>query len=390
MKKIDYSSLIVAILILYFTLSNFSRLIPAIGFYYQLLIIILVVIQFKIMNDWVDRKIIIFVLGIFSFQLLFILYGTIINNGDIIVALYNSKYLLIFILMPIFLYIIKEKKLKLFLKYLSLSMLFKICIIVMISMDLSFGKHISENYMINNSHLLVHPYMGVYRVFDSYLVLFPLAFYAILKLKMYYQILFQIIILLYIIFSFAVGMYFIYIFIGLFFISRKYFYLIFFILLIYFFYDYTFISEFIYKLYESKLTNSIGVKSNQIFWIKDNISLFGQGLGYSFNINGRIDTMLENLHIYWIATYGIVGVSILYFFILVMPIYIYIKFKNIFEIKIIFMSFLSALLASIVNPYALSGVIFMFLALLISCLFNDMNFYKKSMVSTQGIVNLKI
>lgn len=103
MKKFDYSTLLVVILTLYFTLSNFSRLIPRIEFYYQLLVVILIVLQFRIMNERINNKILIYILGIFSFQLLYILYGVIINNGDIIVALYNSKYLLIFVLMPTFL-----------------------------------------------------------------------------------------------------------------------------------------------------------------------------------------------------------------------------------------------------------------------------------------------
>jgi len=366
MNRINASLFFIILLSIYFTLSSFSRLIPIIGLYYQLIIIVLVFAQFMILKSVLTNIVLVFLFGVYSFQLLYVLYGTILNSEDISIAINNSKYLLIFILLPTFIYIVKEEKLQLLLKYLSLSMLIKVCIIFILIIDLSFGHKIFESYILNNTNLLVHPYMGVYRVFDSFIVFFPLTFYIINKLNIVLKIIFHFIVFCYILFSFATGMYLVYLLVSLYFIPRKYIYLILLLITInLLFYDYINF-EILYRLYESKISDSIGVKANQVYWIIENISFFGKGVGYVFNINGRIDSMLENLHIYWLATYGIFGIIIFYSIILIMPIYIHIKFKNILEIKVISMIYLSSLLASLINPYALSGVVFMFYILLIA------------------------
>ncbi|MBE0514904.1 hypothetical protein [Sulfurimonas sp.] len=381
MNKINISFIFVILLSIYFTLSSFNSLIPSIGLYYYSIILIVFFMQLIILKKVLDIKILMLIFGVFSFQLLYIMLGIVLSGENIDIAINNSKYLLIFILLPTFVYIIKENKLELLLKYLSLSMLIKIFVIFFIAIDLSFGNKVLEGYILNNTDLLVHPYFGVYRVFDSFVIFFPLAFYIINKFNITFKIIFHFIVFCYVLFSFATGMYLMYLLISLIVIPRKYIYLIFFLgITSYLLFQNYMDFEILNRLYESKMSDSVGVKANQVYWIMENISFFGQGLGYIFNINGRIDTMLENLHIYWLATYGIIGITIFYSVTLIMPIYISVKFKNLLVIKIISMVYFSALLSSIVNPYALSGVVFMFLILLIAYLMNYNKNYIKGTV----------
>jgi len=364
---IKYSSVFVVLLSLYFFSSNFSKLVPILGYYNQIIVVFLIIIQFFFLYDQINTKSIVLISLVLLFQGSYIFYGAILHGDTLDLAIKNSRYLLVFFLFPSFIHLTIKNELERLLKPLSFIMTFKVMVVFVIILDLSFGEMLSKSYMYEYSEMLVHPYLGVYRVFDSFIIFFPLVFYAAKYFNLILKVFIHVILFVYVIFSFAVGMYFVYVIVAIFYASKKVIFCILCVLIsACIIFDVSQLFDLVLRVYHSKMDDSVGVKAQQVYWIVDNISLFGIGVGYVFNINGRIDTMLENLHIYWLATYGIIGASLFYFFTVVTPTYIYIRYQKINDIKVVFTVYASSLLASLVNPFALSGMVFMFLVMLIS------------------------
>jgi len=111
---------------------------------------------------------------------------------------------------------------------------------------------------------------------------------------------------------------------------------------------------------------SIFVKIEQFKYLLSNINIFGSGIGYEFQIGERNGFLIENLFLYWLQTYGIIGFIIYCLFMIIYPIYIFVKYKNNKSIFIFGLTYLSIVISSISNPYLMSGTSILILMILIS------------------------
>jgi len=115
---------------------------------------------------------------------------------------------------------------------------------------------------------------------------------------------------------------------------------------------------------------SIEVKLNQIKYLIDNISFFGQGLGTLIDIQGRVDSMLENTFIYWLVTFGAIGSIVMFTYFVVLPSLISYKFRREPFIIDLFYVNMSLWISTSSNPFLESNVGIMPMLILTSFFIN--------------------
>ena len=309
-------------------------------------------------------KFILIILFIISFQLIYILKGQ-LNGYESDSILYLSRYLIILLFSPVFYFIINKGYLEELSKKISLFMFIYILVFSVIMINLNtvdFFKTDISAFLLDNTRIIPYTAIsGFVRVFNSFAPFFPLIFiYTINKSKIV-KLITHMFLLIYIFYVGSIGILVSYIII-MFFYDYKIFSLFFVIIIVFVSSIYL---DFILNFLEYKVV-SIGIKNSQIDFVISNLSLFGTGIGIEINIFDRVGVIVENLFVYWVYTYGILGFFMYGLFIIIYPLYITIKYKYDKVIYYIGLTYLSIVISSASNPYLMSGTSIMILIILIS------------------------
>lgn len=285
----------------------------------------------------------------YMFLFIYSLFPLINNSVDIQVLVNNTRYSIYFVFIFGLVNTLKFITLDSLLYNMSKMFILKLCFVGMISLNMNLGIHLFENYILNGIDVSVHQLFSGWRVLDMYLTLFPLVFFYIKKKKNTTKILVHGLLLFNIVSSLTFGIIFAYLIIMFF--RYRFVKIISLIFLLFVIFVY---SDFFWNLYQDIIIEksvSIEVKLNQLHFLLNNITLFGQGLGKSINIEGRIDTMLENVYIYWGLVYGIMGTVVMGTFFILFPFYICYQNNKEFSLRVLFYLHLSSLIVGASNPY---------------------------------------
>ncbi|MCG7496854.1 hypothetical protein MHO82_08265 [Vibrio sp. Of7-15] len=290
-----------------------------------------------------------YVLILYIFILIYTLSPLVFSSVNPSYLANNTRYLIYFVLIFGLIRILESTPLERLLYSMSKVFVVKLIIVGMISLNMNLLGGLFSNYILNGMDLVVHELFGQYRILDLYLFLFPLVFLYVENKSRKVKILVHSLLFFNILSSITFGIIFSYLIV----MSLRYKYfrsiLIFVIFAIFFiYYDY-FISLYDNFLLEKSV--SIEVKLNQFLFVFDNISIWGQGLGQSISIEGRVDSMLENVFIYWFIVYGIIGMIFMVTFFILFPFYICFQYRKNISLQILFYVHLSVLLVSASNPF---------------------------------------
>lgn len=350
----------------YFFASSMRVFFPFIGLWFQAIFLLLIIAQFYYIPirksyEWVIP------LVVCCFQALFVLYGVLGNENDLGTAFIRSKYLMIFLLLPTFKEIVEANLLNKLLSLLSFTVLVKAVLIITIGMDCYFGNGWISDMLRQHTSLYFGPIMvldvPMYRVFDPFVIFYPIALYQAERASLPVRVLVHILIAGYVFFSMALGLWVIYCVVLCCVVSTitlKRILVLWSLIALTALPYWHEVEMLVREIWRHKAL-SAGVKWQQLVWISEELSLFGKGVGAHFLINGRADTMLEVLPVYWLATYGIIGSLFFGGGILGFPLMKFSMVKRSFQIRFCYMMFYSALGASLTNPYAICGLVFMFL-----------------------------
>lgn len=315
---------------------------------------------------------VLYVLLLYIFLLIYTLYPLITYDLNIEYLVNNTRYAIYFILLFGLVNIIRLISLDRLLYSMSKIFIVKLILVGIISLNMNFGAEWFVGYILNDIDLVVHELFGVYRVLDVTLFLFPLVFIYTKSKKNSTKVMIHTLLLFNIMSSITVGIIFSYIivmFLKFKFIRKALFLLI--MISIFIFYDY------FLGLYENFLivkSVSVEVKLNQFLFLIDNVSLWGQGLGTLITIDGRADSMLENVFIYWSIVYGLIGSIFMIMFFVLFPFSICYRFKKEFSVSVLFYMHLSVLLVSITNPFLESVIGIMPMMIIVSYFFSKKYF----------------
>ncbi|NOH63932.1 hypothetical protein [Vibrio sp. RE88] len=363
-----------------FLLSSFSNVVPSLSGISSVMLVGLIITQCFYLRK---ASILAFLLpiGVLIFHGVYLYIGLAFGNGELEIALNNSRYLMVFLLFPTVCYIAQKGMISNLLLQLSKVVVLKAIFVSILAVGLLLGfggfKAFSEH-----TAMLIHPFVGMYRVFDSFVIFFLLAFYNFKQRSTSSQFLLIVLMSFYVFISMSIGVIFVYLISIFFVLSKNYFHgtkgklllasvlamvlILVTLFLLMFGHEYMqslYSTSKVHTLIQDKLITSAGPKSNQVLWFLDNISLVGFGVGIWFDIQGRLDSMLEVLHVYWVSTYGVIGATIFYIFIVIVPFIKTLVLKRYEEIVILSGTFGIILLCSFTNPYALSGFVFLLLLL---------------------------
>jgi hypothetical protein len=304
------------------------------------------------------------ILFIFTFQSLYVLLGQ-IRGYDFGSIFFLSKYLLAFAFFPIIYYLIEkdyiDKIIKIFSKILFIKILIMTVIIINVNF-IDFYKTEIFNLLYNYTNLKPYtPVPSFTRVFDSFAPFFPLLIYYILDKNKLVKTLLHVILFIYIFYVGSVGIWFTYFIILLFVYFKITIMAISASLIILSIFFYGDVNIFL----EYKMT-SMDIKSSQINYLLNNLSIFGYGVGFEFNIGDRKGVLIENLILYLILTYGIFGFVIYFAIFILYPFYIFIKHKTKQSIYFLGLTYLSIVLSSVSNPYLMSGTSMVIMMIIVS------------------------
>lgn len=344
----------------------FSNLIPSkLVVITRLFVLFTAALSILLLND---IKSICIIMLFYLFLLIYFFFPLINNSADIGVLLNNTKYSLYFVFLFGLVNILRFITVDSLLYSMSRFFVLKLCFVGIVSLNMNLGIHLFKNYILNGIDLSVHQLFGAWRVLDMYLTLFPLVFFYIKKKRKVLKILIHSLLFFNIVSSLTFGIIFAYL-IVMFFRYR----FVKLISLIFLFLVFLVYRDFFDNLCQNIIMEksiSIEVKFNQLRFLFDNITLFGQGLGKTINIDGRIDTMLENIYIYWVIVYGVIGTTVMGIFFILFPFYICYRNKNKFPLRILFYSHLSSLIVGASNPYLESVMGIIPLILIVSFYFS--------------------
>jgi len=264
---------------------------------------------------------VLYILLFYVFILLYSLYPLMAGDADIKYLLKNTKYAIYFIFTFGLINMLRLVTLDSFLYVMSKIFVLKLLLVGIVSLNMNFGGDWFVGYLLNGIDLNIHKLFGMYRVFDPYLFLFPLIFIYLKDKKNTTKVMVHILLLFNIASSITFGIIFAYIIIMFMYYKQVRIvgtFLSCVIVLIYHEYFLVFYDNF---LIEKSV--SIDVKMNQFIFLFNNISILGQGLGTLIDIQGRVDSMLENVFIYWFVVYGIIGTVFMMIFFIFFPFLIY-------------------------------------------------------------------
>lgn len=289
---------------------------------------------------------------------------------------------MVFLLFPTVCYIAKKGMISKLILQLSKVVVLKAAFVSILAVGLIFFGFGEFKEFSGRTTMLIHPFLGAYRVFDSFVIFFLLAFYNFRQRSTSSQFLLIVLMSFYVFISMSIGVIFVYLLSMFFVISKSYLYgtkgklfltsilMMAFIVVSFFLLTFgyehmqiIYSTSKLHTLIQDKLITSAGPKMNQVLWFLDNINLVGFGVGIWFDIQGRVDSILEVLHIYWVSTYGVIGATLFYIFIVVVPFIKTLVLKRHEEIVILSGTFGIVLLCSFTNPYALSGFVFLLVLL---------------------------
>lgn len=361
------NNLLVNSLMIYFLLSlmgNIFSFISGLNILALLFALLVFLYSTDDLSQTFPLKFILIILFIIAFQLIYIFKGQ-LNGYESDSILYLSRYLIMFLFSPIFYYVINIGYLEKLFKKISLIMFIYILAFSTIIINLNivdFFKTYIFAFLLDYTSIIPYsPVPGFIRVFDSFAPFFPLIFIYIIDKSKIVKLITHIFLLIYIIYVGSIGIWVSYITI-MFFYDYKKFLLISGIMIVFLSSIYL---DLILNFLEYKIV-SIDVKNSQIDFILSNLSVFGTGVGVNINIFDRQGVLIENLFLYWVYTYGILGFFMYGLLIVIYPLYITIKNKYDRIIYYIGLTYLSIIISSISNPYLMSGTSIMILIILIS------------------------
>lgn len=403
-KYMASNLVVINLLAVVFFISSFSDLYPMFSGVSSFFLVFIIFFQFFYIKK-IRLLSLLIPLFVFIFQGFYICKSLIYGSVDVHVALNNSRYMMISLLSPAVFEISKFGGIPILISKLSKIVILKALVVSILAIGLLLDIDIFKSYS-KHTDLLVHPFMGGYRVFDSFVVFFLLAFFEFKYRSLACKMLIFCILTFYVLVSMSFGVVIVYfimisIFLVKFFLCGRLNRILIFSVFLVLFGTFVFLSftvgyEFFEKIYyasrlselvQDKLITSVGVKKDQVYWLLDNTTLFGQGVGVWFNIQGRIDSVLEVLHVYWVATYGVVGVTVFYLVIVVIPFMKTVFLNQNEELVIVFGTFASILLCSFTNPYALSG--FVFLLVLLVYAYDPLIYGRNSLINSKNIKILR-
>lgn len=266
----------------------------------------------------------------------------------------NSKFYIFFSLTLGVTTLFKFKSIGVILNQMGFIVVLKMLLVAIVFFNANLGGFHFKEYILDEISLVVHQLFGIYRVFDPYFYLFPLAFFFLRGTRLFVKFSLHALVLINLISSLAMGMVLPYV-MAVIFITRKEIvltflvcFLIAFCLAMFAFYDV--VVGFLDFLYQEKL-ESIGVKISQYIYLYDNVNLFGGGFGKSIIIFGREDTKLENIYIYWALVHGLLGAFLLLFLFIIIPTSVCFYYRGNPVFSQLFLLNLSVSLASLSNPY---------------------------------------
>jgi|SaaInl8_200m_RNA_FD_contig_123_6543_length_7472_multi_4_in_0_out_1_4 hypothetical protein len=311
---------------------------------------------------------VLYILLFYVFILLYSLYPLMAGDADIKYLLKNTKYAIYFIFTFGLINMLRLVTLDSFLYVMSKIFVLKLLLVGIVSLNMNFGGDWFVGYLLNGIDLNIHKLFGMYRVFDPYLFLFPLIFIYLKDKKNTTKVMVHILLLFNIASSITFGIIFAYIIIMFMYYKQVRIvgtFLSCVIVLIYHEYFLVFYDNF---LIEKSV--SIDVKMNQFIFLFNNISILGQGLGTLIDIQGRVDSMLENVFIYWFVVYGIIGTVFMMIFFIFFPFLIYYQNKKEINIVILFYMHCSVLLVTATNPVLESVIGIMPMMIIMAFFFN--------------------
>jgi len=347
---------------IYLFFSVYSSILVGLGkFYYVFIPIILVLTysQRKIIGKHNYLISLVVFLGLISFQSLFILLGN-INSNNFYEAINNSKFLLIFLLLPTFIYLYKVQKIELLFNYLSVFVLSKFLVIFLVILGLYFFN-LDRIFVFDTLHIKVNIFGNLgYQVFDKILIFFPIALLITEKLNLLMKTIIHLLVLFVLLNSFTLGIISLY-FIIIIFIWKEFAIIIYTFALFYFLFllDFTVVMDSIDTIIKVK-SYSGDVKMEQWVWVFNKLQdmlVIGHGLGYKFDIvSNPQGYLIENLYIYFIAIYGLLLTVVIFIILFILPIYIIFKYNVGIYYKYLLYAHLVLAIGSFSNPYLLSGL----------------------------------
>ena len=315
-----------------------------------------------------NKKALFFVLFFLFFICVYSLYPLLTDEAHVDFLIKNTRYAMYFIFLFGLVNIMKIIPLRQILYKMSQIYLVKLMFMFVIILDINFGASLSLNYFLNSSGLLIAILEESYRIVDIYSYFFPLVFIYLSNKKNKTKV-FIFSIIFFVLYS-----------------SNTYGFLISFIIVLLIKYKFlikylpivgvllfVFLHNEIIEYFNTvvALKNvSIEVKLNQIKYLIDNISFFGQGLGTLIDIQGRVDSMLENTFIYWLVTFGAIGSIVMFTYFVVLPSLISYKFRREPFIIDLFYVNMSLWISTSSNPFLESNVGIMPMLILTSFFIN--------------------
>jgi len=365
-NKLNIAQLLFYLLAVYFFLTIFGNIFYLLkGVNGVVLLLMLIVFLLKTHTYGKEyQEILLIILFIFSFQSIYILKGQ-LNFLDSDSIILQSKYMVALLVFPVIYYLIENKYLSKIVNVLSKIFFIKFVVMTIMILDLNFinlyrGEIITFLYENTN----IKPYTPIEnytRVFDSFAPFFPLILFYMKDKRKIDKILIHLSLMIYLFYVGSIGIWLTYLII----ITLLYFkyvvpiYITFLIILFYMYYDMVF--DFL-KIKEV----SISIKLAQIQYTLSSLKLFGEGLGYEFIIDDRRGFLIENLFLYIMKIYGVLGFLVYMIIFVLYPIYILIINKSNQYILFIGLTYLSIVISSASNPYLMSGISMVIFTILLS------------------------
>lgn len=205
-----------------FLLSSFSNVIPSLSGISSVMLVGLIVTQFYYLRK---ASILSFLLpvGVLIFHGIYLYIGLAFGNGELEIALNNSRYLMIFLLFPTVCYIAQMGMISNLLLQLSRVVVLKAMFVSILAVGLLLGFGEFKAFA-GSTQMLIHPFVGVYRVFDSFVIFFLLAFYNFKQRRESSKLLLILLMSFYVFISMSIGVIFTYLISIFFLVSKNYFY----------------------------------------------------------------------------------------------------------------------------------------------------------------------
>lgn len=373
-KKIDLQILYYYLFLSTFGIIIFSNLIPEEFIWVTRLFVFPTAILSLLLLD--NRIGFLYVVFFTLFILSYSLYSLVFHDVYLEYLVKNTRYVFYFIFMFGLVNILKFISLEKLLYGMSKIFILKILIVAIINFNLNSEIMFASNFLLNNTGLLIAKLSDSYRILDIYLYFFPLIFIYLRDKKNFIKIFLHLIVIYNLYVSNTYG--FIIAYFVIMFLKYNFFRLLSIgLITILLFYG---LSDIIRELIAAK-SFSIEVKLNQLLYVINNLSFFGEGLGTNIVIEDRIDSMLENTVLYWLVVYGIFGFIIIGAYFIFLPFFVFYLFKYNNVLKDLFYMNLSVLIATTSNPYIESNVGIMPMLIIISYFLNKNDYFSKKFSS---------